>query len=236
MSVRLERMLTLIDTLELPPGAKVVDAGCGPAHLAERLAERGHRVVAFDTSRAMVLRARVRLAGHANRCLLHLGSVEGMPHRDASADLVCCAGVLEYLRDDRPALDEIRRVLRPGGHALLSVTNSLSPAGYLDFAIEAAKRMPGLVRLLNRARPRHPVRPRHFHVRGHRPAAFKRSLAAAGLEPVREAAFYLLPWPHPFDRMFPHATTRLNRRLEPLAAGAFAWAAEGHLVLARRRP
>lgn len=234
MSVRMESMLTFIDELGLATGSTVVDAGCGPGYLASQLARRKFRVLALDTSRAMVERARRRLADSGGVVAFQVGSVECLPYRDASVDLLCCAGVLEYLRADQPTLDEIRRVLRPGGHALLSVTNAWSPVGYLDFAVEAGKRLPWLVRVFDRTNPRHPVRPRHFQVRRHRPARFLRSITQAGLDPVREAPFYLLPWPHPFDRLFPRATARFNRRLEQHAGRFLGRIAEGHLVLARR--
>lgn len=234
MRVRLERMLELVDGLSLAEGSRVVDAGCGPGHLAMRLAQRQLRVLALDTSRAMLQRTRERLGAEVGCSALQVASIEQMPYRDASLDLVCSAGVLEYLPDDHPALDEIRRVLRPGGHALLPVTNYWSPVGYLDFAIEAGKRIPWLVRAINAGQPRHPLRPRHFSVRRHRPARFRRSLSLAGFEIVHDEYFYLLPWPHPFDRLFPRATARLNRRLESRGSGRMGWLAEGYLALARR--
>lgn len=236
MSVRLERILAIVAQLDLPPGSRVADAGCGPGHLAVALAARGLRVFAVDTSPAMLQRARERLAAVSGAAGdgLQVASIERTPYADGSFDLVCSAGVLEYLPRDAEALGEVRRILRPGGHALLSVTNYWSPAGVLDFAVEAGKRIPWLVRAVNALRPRHPLRPRHFAVRRHRPAVFRHHLSLAGLETIRDEYFYLLPWPHPFDRLFPTATARLNRRLEPYAAGRFGWLAEGYLVLARR--
>jgi ubiquinone/menaquinone biosynthesis C-methylase UbiE len=234
MSVRLARMLTAVDGLALSPGARVLDAGCGPGHLALALAGRGLRVHAVDTSHAMLDRARARCEGAAAAPALQLASVERLPYADASFELVCSAGVIEYLGSDAAFLAEVRRVLRPGAHALLPVTNFWSPAGYLDFAIEAAKRVPWLARAVNASRLRHPLRPRHFRVRRHRPAQFRQSLSLAGLEPVEDAYFYLLPWPHPFDRLFPRATARANQRLEGHVRGRIRWLAEGYLVLARR--
>lgn len=236
MSVRLEGFLAAVDGLRLPPGSIAVEAGCGPGRLAAGLASRGLRVLAHDTSPEMLRRARKRLRAlpGAAPCALQVATVERMPYRDASVDLVCSAGVLEYLSSDAAMFGEIHRVLRPGGHALLAVTNLWSPAGSLDFAVEAAKRQPWLVRAVQTLRPEHPVRPRNFPVRRHRPAVFRRRLASAGLEVVRGQYFYLLPWPHPFDRLFPHATARLNNRLEPWSSSPLGWLAEGYLAIARR--
>jgi SAM-dependent methyltransferase len=235
MSVRLERILAFVDALALPAGSRALEAGCGPGHLAAGLARRRLEVLAVDTSPAMLRRARAR-AGGPPAPSFQVASIEHLPFRDASVDLACSAGVLEYLACDAAALGEIHRVLRPGGYALLSVTNFWSPAGWLDFAVEAAKRNAALRRAVNALQPRHPLRPRYFVVRRHRPAAFRGALAAAGLEVARHEYFYLLPWPHPFDRLFPRATARLNRRLEARVQGRLGGLAEGYLVLARRPP
>ena len=236
MSVRLERFLHAVDDLRLPPGAVAVEAGCGPGRLSAALAARGLRVLAHDTSPEMLRRARRRLRAVAGTApdALQVATVERMPYRDASADLVCSAGVLEYLPSDTALFCEVHRVLRPGGHTLLAVTNSRSPVGSLDFAVEAAKRQPWLARAAEALRPEYRVRPRHFPVRRHRPAVFRRNLARAGLEFVRGEYFYLLPWPHPFDRLFPRVTARLNCRLEPWSASRIGWLAEGYLAIARR--
>lgn len=236
MSVRLERSLAVVEQLGLAAGGRVVEAGCGPGHLAAALAARGLRVLAFDTSPAMLRRASERLAEVPGgpRGGLQLASIERMPFADASVDLVCSAGVLEYLPRDADVLAETRRILRPGGHALLSVTNYWSPAGYLDFAVEAAKRIPWLAQAVNALRPEHPLRPRHFPVRRHRPAIFRHHVSLAGLELVHDEYFYMLPWPHPFDQLFPALTARLSRRLEPLVGTRLGGLAEGYLVLARR--
>ena len=50
-----------------------------------------------------------------------VGDVEALPLREASVDTVVSLEVLEYVRRPREALAEMHRVLRPGGHALVSV-------------------------------------------------------------------------------------------------------------------
>lgn len=236
MSVRLAHVLAIVDALALPAQSVAVDAGCGPGPLSAALAARGLRVLAHDTSPAMLRRARGRAhaVADARAPALQVASVERMPYRDAVADLVCSVGVLEYLPDDARLLGEMRRVLRPGGIAIVAATNLWSPAGSLDFLVEAAKRRPALARVAQRLRPEHRVRARHFAVRRHRPAALRHSLAAAGFDRVRGRYFYLLPWPHPFDRLFPRATARCNRWLEPWSDSPLGWLAEGYLAVARR--
>lgn len=238
MSVRLERILELVDGLGLAPGSPSLDAGCGPGHLAEALTARGLAVRAVDTSAAMLERTRAKLrAAGAPSQHLALASIDELPHPDASFDLVCSAGVIEYLPADAKALAELFRVLRPGGRAILPVTNLWSPAGYLDFLVESLKRRAWLLAPLNRMRARRghpPIRARRFPVRRHRPAGFRRSLREAGFELERDGYFYMLPWPHPFDRLFPRSTARLGALLEPLCRGPLGGLAEGYVALVRR--
>lgn len=237
MSVRLERMLDALEALELPRGARVLDAGCGPGRMLEPLARQGFHAVGGDTSREMLGRARQRLRAGGHAQLLARASIEALPFADATFDVVCAAGVLEYLPDDRPALLELRRVLRHGGHLVLPITNLWSPAGLLDPTVEYLKRRPALLARWNRlwsrgGRPA--VRPRAFPVRRQRPRAVRELLAELGFAPVAEGYFHVLPWPHPFDRLFPGATAALGRVLEPLVRTPLAPVAEGWLTVARR--
>jgi ubiquinone/menaquinone biosynthesis C-methylase UbiE len=237
MSVRQERILEQVDSLTLATGSRVLDAGCGPGLLTSMLAERGFATWAVDTSEAMLERARSRVAGLEHRS--SLASIERLCFPEASFDLVCSAGVIEYLPDDAPVLREFHRVLAPGGHVVLPVTHFWSPAGYLDFLVEALKRWEPFIRVFNRIWARGgqpPLRARPFRVRRHRPAAFRRALRDAGFEVVDEGFFYLLPWPHPLDRLFPRTTARLGAGLEPLSRGWLGPLAEGYLVVARKRP
>src|SRR4051794_32184177 len=61
----LDRMLELLG-LELPPGATVLDLGCGVGRLTRPLAERAGRVIALDVSPEMLARARDNVNGVSN--------------------------------------------------------------------------------------------------------------------------------------------------------------------------
>lgn len=67
-------------------------------------------------------RRHVRLdLGADNRRVDVLGSLTQLPHPDASVDLLVCYHVLEHIPDDASAMQEIARVLAPGGIGLLQV-------------------------------------------------------------------------------------------------------------------
>lgn len=239
MTVRQERMLEMVDGLGLAPGAQVLDAGCGPGYMLAALAKRGLDVSGMDAAPEMLRMSGDRLrASYPDRTFtLELGSIEALPFPDASFDVVCTAGVVEYLRDDHAVLSEMHRVLRPGGHLLYPVTNLLSPVDYLDFAVEFLKRRPSLLGAFNAVwtRAGHAaVLPRHFHVRRHRPAALRRDIAAHGFTLIDALYFFFLPLPRPLDKFFPGMSNRAGARMERLARTQLGILGEGYLTLSRK--
>ncbi|HEY6345488.1 MAG TPA: methyltransferase domain-containing protein [Bryobacteraceae bacterium] len=102
-------------------GKRVLDAGCGTGYGAENLARAGARVVAVDIAAAWPAASGQGPAYcRASYCQ---ASVEAMPFRDASFDLVAAFEVIEHLRDWRAFLLEARRVLAPHGLLLVSTPN-----------------------------------------------------------------------------------------------------------------
>jgi ubiquinone/menaquinone biosynthesis C-methylase UbiE len=100
---------------ERPAGARLVlDLGCGPGNSTVHLRDAaGAGAFGGDFSMAMLRRARRR--GLSVVCL----DAGALPLRDGSIDAVTFHSVLYLLPDQRRALAEVRRVLRPGGRAVL---------------------------------------------------------------------------------------------------------------------
>jgi SAM-dependent methyltransferase len=94
----------------------VVDAACGTGRHAGYLTSRGHRVTGVDSSPAMLARARVRVPEADFR----EGGLDALPVPDGQADLVICALALAHRPDLRPAFAEFARVLKPGGHLIVT--------------------------------------------------------------------------------------------------------------------
>ena len=97
------------------PGA-ALDAACGTGRHARRLAELGHHVIGVDASPAMLEKARAALP----QATFRDGDLSALPLEPASVDLVVCALALEHVADLGRAIAELSRVLRPGGHMVLS--------------------------------------------------------------------------------------------------------------------
>lgn len=103
----------IIDTL---PVGRAVDAACGTGRLTTLLSRRGHHVVGVDDSPAMLHRAKSRLPGVD----FVLGDLLQLPLADHAADLVITGLALTHIPELGPAFAEFARVLRPGGHLVIS--------------------------------------------------------------------------------------------------------------------
>ena len=103
----------------IDPGSVVLDLGCGAGTdllIAAQMAGPAGRVIGVDMTAAMLQRARASATemGLAN-VELHESLIEALPIEDASVDVVISNGVIDLVPDKDAVLDEIDRVLRPGG-------------------------------------------------------------------------------------------------------------------------
>jgi SAM-dependent methyltransferase len=103
------------------PGKRVLDAGCGTGYgIAMLLAEGPESVTGVDISDEALADAGRRLGDEAE---LVRADVRDLPFGDDSFDMVVCFEVIEHVDRQRDALDQLKRVLRPGGVLLISSPN-----------------------------------------------------------------------------------------------------------------
>ncbi|MFN8133593.1 MAG: class I SAM-dependent methyltransferase [Solirubrobacteraceae bacterium] len=107
-------------------GQTVVDMGCGPGFYTRALRARGATVLPVDADLG-----ELELAGEPPEGAI-LGDAASLPLEDASVDGVFCSNMLEHTPAAEPIIDEIERVLKPGGWAYVSWTNWYSPWGGHD--------------------------------------------------------------------------------------------------------
>lgn len=117
-----ERQLT-VDSLRLSPGDRILDVGCGPGTFTRYLAEitGDGLVVGLDPAGPMLAAAVKRRPSMANIAYLRCDAC-ALPFGDSGFDAICCTGVIHAIDDPMKALDEMVRVLRPGGRMALSAT------------------------------------------------------------------------------------------------------------------
>ena len=105
------------------PSAAVLEIGPGPGVMATELARRVDdlRLTGVDIDPAMVERAasRARREGLGDRLSFVAGDVAALPFPDASFDLVTSSFSVHHWPDAAAGFAEIRRVLRPGGRAIV---------------------------------------------------------------------------------------------------------------------
>jgi SAM-dependent methyltransferase len=108
-------VLGFAERLGLPAGCSILDAGCGSGRTMRALAQLG-TVWGIDSDTTAVRCAQAQ-AGPRVR----LASVDRLPWRSPTFDLVTCLDVIEHLDDDVGALRELLRVTVPGGALLVTV-------------------------------------------------------------------------------------------------------------------
>ena len=95
---------------------KILDVGCGTADLSIAFSDTG-RVTGCDFCHEMLVRGIRKVKEHSSRFSINLLEADALalPFHDAAFDVVVSAFVLRNLADMRRGLDEMRRVLKPGG-------------------------------------------------------------------------------------------------------------------------
>jgi ubiquinone/menaquinone biosynthesis C-methylase UbiE len=123
---RARRTLACVDRIDLRADAPVLEIGCGPGVIATAMARKGVTVWAIDTLEEMVERTKTRAqrTGLGARVFAQVGHISRVPFTDATFDLVVVIGVSEWLVSLTQPLQEIFRVLKPGGHLIISADNN----------------------------------------------------------------------------------------------------------------
>lgn len=103
----------------LTPGARVLDIACGAGYGAAMLAARGAAVTGADYDPRAVELAKARFPGVE----FTTADALRLPFEDESFDAVVTFETIEHVHDGRGFLDEMKRVLRPGGTLICSTPN-----------------------------------------------------------------------------------------------------------------
>ena len=129
--------------LEPVPGDTVLDVGCGFGAFHPALCAAGARVVALDYWSGMAREARQRASQGGLAVEVVRADAQQLPLVDNSVDHALASHMLYHIPDRQGALEEIRRVVRPGGRVLLT-TNAADHSARLDELHEQAARDVGL--------------------------------------------------------------------------------------------
>lgn len=211
----------MIDGLDLAPGSRILDVGCGPGELFLSLTRKGFTVWGVDISAGMIAEASELLAREGIDCgdRLAVGDIEKLDFEDGFFDVVVAAGVIEYQENDGRALAEMNRVLKVGGHVVLNVTNRFGYLNWIDEPYRWLKKKRSTraamsflkERLLGKGSLNDlPDR------RTHRPRRFDATLRQHGFAKRGHNYFHFSPLPMPLDSVFAKACKPLGKRMEGL--------------------
>ena len=103
----------------VPPAAQILEVAPGPGFLSIELARRGLHVRAVDISKTVVEIVQRNAAAEGATVDLQQGTASALPLPDACVDFVVCRAAFKNFTEPVKAMAEMRRVLRPGGTALL---------------------------------------------------------------------------------------------------------------------
>jgi SAM-dependent methyltransferase len=118
-----EQILPLIER-HARGARRVLDIGCGEGQIGRRLAGQGAEVVALDVTRSQIRRAYERggLSGYLQ------ARAHQLPCRDAAFDTVVLCLAIEHIEPFEAAIEEVARVLTPGGRFFLLLVHPLLQA------------------------------------------------------------------------------------------------------------
>ena len=111
--IKLEYLLAI-----LPPNkqnTKIVEVGCGPAWLSCALASEGYNTTCLDYSENALNIARKNYEMQGNKGEFIVGDALNMAFEDNSFDVVLSTGLLEHFEDPSVVINEMVRILKPGG-------------------------------------------------------------------------------------------------------------------------
>jgi SAM-dependent methyltransferase len=107
-------------------GKRVLEVGAGAAQCTRWLAAQGAIPVGLDVSAAQLRHARALDQRSGVRSTLVMADAQRLPFADESFDLACSAyGAVPFVADSQAVMNEVARVLRPGGRWVFAVTHPI---------------------------------------------------------------------------------------------------------------
>jgi len=218
---------------------RVLDIGCGPAIVGSLFRGRKVEYHGADISEHMIGICRESY-GRDPQFLFSVQSVEELGFWDASFDMVLCLGVLEYVLDQKAAIREMTRVLRPGGILIATMLNRMSPCALwerwvhlkLSLALGKAVRIIKTPRLesaapgVNRG-----MRPRTLLLGE---GAFRNLMTSGGLRIEDALAYSFCLIPSPLEALVPRLSVFVSRNLECLCRSPLRFLGRGIMVKCRK--
>lgn len=224
LAVRLKYMTEMLS--DFMENGKIIDIGCGTGEMLQVLEEHKFNPFGLDYSFKMLREISKENAGE--KYPLINGDTENLSFKDESFDGIICAGVIEYLNDDKKALKEIARVLKPGGFAIITLSNRLSPARVFEPFVHnpIGQKIKGWIKknILKRESLLYPP------FRTHVPRNFNNKAKKVGLVLCEFNYYHFSPIPWPFNRVFRRFYRSRGLKMERLSRTQFGFLGRGYIA------
>ena len=221
-TVRRQLVYELLSDVEIE---EFLDLGCGPGVMIGYSVSRGMRFTGLDVSLGMIRECAERFSDTTSAHFL-VGDAEGLPFPTETFDAVVCMGLVEYLEQDDPILEEVRRILKPNGTVIVTWPNQASLFRLWHFSLyswvlDLAKK------ILGRKPDEKRVGRRSISARRYRKMLRRKGFVTNA---VRHYNFMLMF--SPLDYLLPRLTVFISRRLEFLCRLPVGWFGTGFVIRA----
>jgi len=238
---RHDAALRWISGLGLRLDARILEIGCGAGLLSVSLARNGHTIDAMDSTAAMLNMTRKNAVdqGVQGRIRLHLADVHALPFAAETFDVVVALGVIPWRHTEHRAVREMQRVLKRGGHLLVTADNNARLNRLLDpvsCPLLAPLRWTGkrLLQLCGSWSPSAGFQPKR-----HYPGEVHRLIHACDLKKIKSCTIGFGPFTLFRRELFSDSVgmalhQRLQRRASREGFSILRWIGSHHLVLAAK--
>lgn len=229
LAIRLRYMTDMLS--DFKKNGNIIDVGCGTGEMLQVL--KKHKFLTYGLDYSYKMLHEISKETVDQQYPLINSDIENLPFGNESFDGVICAGVIEYLNEDQKALREISRILKPGGYAIITISNRLSPARLFEPLVHNAigQKIKGWIKryIFKKQTLLYPP----FRTRA--PFLFNRHAEKEGLI-LSEFDYYhfsVLAWP--INRLFPNFYVSSGLKMEKFSRTKFGFLGRGYIAKYRKQ-
>tara|TARA_B100000787_G_C16186887_1_gene295203 strand:- start:1303 stop:2127 length:825 start_codon:yes stop_codon:yes gene_type:complete len=238
--VRHQKILQLIEEFLPLRDSTLLDIGCGPGFLALALAKKGYHGFGMDTSPQMIeLATNLLQQTKQDAWNFILGDAENTKFKDNQFDCIIASGVIEYMDNDYQMLEEMNRIIKPGGYLIINITNKLGYSTSLNPITNLFKKIPYVMTILSTIR-KHILNADYgadnlgFTPRKHFLFSFKKSLAESGFLMQKNIHHDFSLLPAPFSTLTNKFLGKIDHKLDFLGKTPLKVFSSSNLICAQK--
>jgi len=187
---------------------RILNIGCGPGVMSKELSQKGYNLVELDISKKMVKEAikKSKQLKIKNMPLFFVGDIENLCFLDSQFDAIICLGTLQLV-NDKKAIKEMYRVLKPGGTIIIAVPTKRVISSFLKIIINPLK--PLIYKIIKRERII-----TNFKNKGYNPWQLDILFAKNGFKKVDYFYHHFVFFP--IDELFPSFSIKFDKKIRKI--------------------